>query len=142
MSYTERFTEGWAYLGGINPASYNTVQDTGNLLCEEYARLAIIVHAGVMGGNCGFDIEEATTSVAGTRAQFDSGNKDLDLVATTDDNTVSVIEIKAEEFTVGTYSYINVECTPAAASIFSVQVWGGEARHKPVSTTTLDSVTD
>jgi hypothetical protein len=142
MSYTERFSEAWAYLGGINPASYNSVQDSGNVYVAEYNRIVIIFHAGVLGQDVDVDIEEGKTSSASDREAFDSRNKDFTKTATTDNNTVTVKEIKAEEFTPD-YDYINVEATPAGSSaIFGVQIWGGEARHKPVSTANLDDVED
>ena len=54
-----------------------------------------------------------------------------------------MIEIKAIELDVdNAFHTINVECTPASAGIIGIQVWGSEARFKPVSTTNLDSVTD
>jgi hypothetical protein len=66
------------------------------------------------------------------------------LTATTDNNTVSVIEIRTEEFDVDdAHCCINVEATPAGASaIFGVEIWGFEPRYMPTPTTNLDSVTD
>ena len=51
MSYTQRFTEGAALLAAINPASYNSVQDTGFVSLANYQRAVIIIHAGVLGGD-------------------------------------------------------------------------------------------
>jgi len=143
-NYTERFSEMAAYLGGINPASYTSEQNSGYLSLENYHRAVIIIHAGVLGQNVDVDVEEGTDT-SGTGVQtFDAGGKDITLTATTDNNTVSVIEIRTEECDVPNgYSCINLEMTPAGASaIFGAQVWGFVSRYKPVPTTTLDSVTD
>jgi len=141
MSYTERFSERWALLASIEPASYTTEQNTGAVACQNYTRLVVIIHCGVIGGDLDIDIEEAT-SITGTLASFDSGNKDVTKTATTDNDTVSVIEIRGEEFDVNNvYGCLNVEVTPASAGIFSGQLWG-QAVYPPASTTNLDSVTD
>ena len=141
--YTARFSEQAAYLGGINPASYNSEQNTGYVSLANYHRAAVIIHAGVLGGNVNIDLEQGTDT-SGTGAKtLDSGGKDVDLVATTDNNTVSVVEIRTDELDVANaFDCINVEVTPASAGIISVQIWGLEARYKPVSTSNLDSVTD
>ena len=143
-TYTERFTEVSQYLGGINPASYNSVQDTGYVSFANFHRGVVIVHAGVLGQNVDFDFEEATSTAGAGAQSFDSAGKDFLLTATTDNNTVSVVEIKSEEFDVdNNYDCLNVECTPAgSSSIFSLQIWGLVPRFAPVSTTGLDSVTD
>jgi hypothetical protein len=139
MTYTQRFSEGWELIDSISPASYNAEQNSGLLLLANYVRTVIIFHAGVLGGNVAIDIEESATAT-GALTSFDSASKDIDLVATTDDNTISVIEIRNEEFSAG-FGYLNVEITPAAAGIFSMQVWGLPV-YKPAVTTNLDSVTD
>ena len=140
MQYTERFTEGMELLGVINPASHSTEQNTGDMSFENIDRAVVIIHCGVIGGDLDVDIEQAISS-GGTRKSFDSGGKDLTIV-NADDNTVSVIEIRPEEFDVANkYSFLNVEATPGAASIFSVQVWGA-VKYKPAATTLINSVTD
>lgn len=140
--YTERFSEGWEYLGGINPASYNSEQNTGYKDLGNYVRAVIIIHAGVLGGNVDIDVEQATDTSGTSAKTFDSGGKDVALVATTDNNTVSVIEIRPEEFDIANkFDCINLEVTPASAGIISAQLWA-QPRFKPAATTTLDSVTD
>lgn len=143
MTYTERFSESWSLLAAINPASYNTVQDSGFVSLANYHRAVIIIHAGVLGGDLDVDIEQATTTAGAGIKTLDGGNKDITLTATTDDDTVSVIEVRTAELDVdNAFDCINVEATPAAAGIFSIQIWGGVARYQPVSTANLDSVTD
>lgn len=140
--YTERFSEAWELLGTINPASYNSEQNTGYKDLGNYGRAVIIIHAGVLGGNVDIDIEQATDTSGTSAKTFDSGGKDLALTATTDNNTVSVIEIRPEEFDVANaFDCLNVEVTPASAGILGVQLWA-EPRFKPAATTNLDSVTD
>lgn len=141
--YTERFSEVWSLLGTINPASHTTEQNTGYVSLHQYHRAVVIIHTGVIGGNLDVDIEEATDTSGSSSQSMDSGNKDITLTATTDDNTVSVIEIRTEEMDVTNLrDCVNVEVTPAQAGIFGVQIWGGVPRYAPVSTTNLDSVTD
>ncbi|MFA5714392.1 MAG: hypothetical protein WC998_01455 [Candidatus Paceibacterota bacterium] len=145
MEYTQRFSEGAAVLAVINPAAYTTEQNTGYVSLANYHRAAIIIHCGTLAGNLDIDIEEATTTAGAGAQTFDAGGKDLALVGTTDNNTVSIIEIRTEECDVDDhYDCINVELTPAgqASDIFSVLVLGLEPRFKPVPTTLVDSVTD
>ena len=142
-SYTERFSEGSALLATIAPASYSSEQNTGYVSMAQYPRLFVICHAGVLGQNVDFDVEQGTTTAGGTTGSFDSASKDFLWTASTDNDAVTVIEIRAEELTAG-YLTINIEATPAgSSSIFAVEVWGdGGARYAPVSTTNLDSVED
>ena len=142
--YTERFSEVWSLLADIDPASYTTEQNTGYVCLDRYHRAVVIIHAGVLGTGLDVDLEEGTDTSGTGAASLDSGNKDITLTATTDNNTVSVIEIRTEELDVTNgYDCINVEVTPGGqGDLFSVQVWGGVPRYAPVSTTNLDSVTD
>ena len=142
MSYTERFTEAWELLGKIDPAAHSGEVNSGSVDCKGFNRIFIIVQAGALGGNAGIDIESQAVS-GGTLYQFDSGNKDVDLTASTDNNTVSVIEIRGEEFDhVNGRHFLNVEVTPASSTtLIGVTVWGA-GRYQPAATTGLDSVTD
>jgi len=143
--YTERFSEAHAYLGGINPASYTTEQNSGYVSLANYARAVIIIHAGVLQDTIDVDVEAAQDTSGTGPGSFDSASKDITLTATTDNNTVSVIEIRTEELDVaGGDVCINLEMTPGSqnGSIFGAQIWGTEPRYKAVSTATLDSVTD
>jgi hypothetical protein len=141
--YTARFSEQAALLATIDPASHNAEQNTGYVSLANYHRAVVIIHAGVLGGNLDVDIEEATTTAGAGAQTFNSGGKDIALTATTDDNTVSVIEIKTSELDIAdSFDCINVEITPAGAGIFSAQIWGLEPRFKPVATTNIDSITD
>jgi hypothetical protein len=144
MAITERFSEIAAYLGGINPASYSSEQNSGYVSLANYHRAVIILHAGVLGQNVDVDIEAAQDTSGSGPGSFDSGSKDITLTATTDNNSLSVIEIRNEELDIaGGDDCINLEMTPAgASSIFGAQIWGLVPRFGPVSTTTLDSVTD
>lgn len=143
MPVTERFSEYAAYLGGINPASYTSEQNSGYVSFANYARGVIICHAGVLGQNVDFDIEQGKVS-GGSPKPFNAASKDFTWTATTDNNVKSVIEINAEEFDVtGGFFTLNVEATPAgASSIFCVEIWGLEPRFQPVPVTTLHEVVD
>jgi len=142
--YTERFSEVAAYLGGINPASYNSEQNSGYVSLANYHRAVIIIHAGVLGQDVDVDVEAAQDTSGTGPGSFDSASKDITLTATTDNNTVSVIEIRTEELDIaGGDDCINLEMTPAgSSSIFGAQIWGLVPRFAPVATTNLDSVTD
>lgn len=144
MSYTERFSEVHDLLACINPASYQSEQNTGYVSLKNYHRLAIVCHAGVLGQDVDFDIEAAQDTSGTGAGSFDSGSKNFTWTATTDDNARTIIEIRPEELDIdGNDCCINVEATPAGASaIFCVQVWGIEPRFAPVPTTLLDAVVD
>ena len=143
MSYTERYSEVHSLLGVINPASYNSVQDTGYVSFANYHRGVIKIHCGVIGGNLDIDIEQGTTTAGAGAKTFNSGSKDITKTATTDNNTVSVIEINSSEFDVNNgFDTLNVEVTPASAGIFSVEIWGIVPRFAPVGVANLDTITD
>jgi hypothetical protein len=142
--YTARFSEQAAYLGGINPASYSAEQNSGYVSLANYHRTVIIIHAGVLGQDVDVDVEAAQDTSGTGPGSFNSAGKDITLTATTDNNTVSVIEIRTDELDIaGGDDCINLEMTPAgASSIFGAQIWGFEPRYAPAATTNLDSVTD
>lgn len=142
--FTERFSEVWYPLGKINPASYNSEQNTGYVSVRDYHRVAIVIHAGVLGQNVDVDIEAAQDTSGTGPGSFASGSKDITLTATTDNNTVSVIEIRGEEFDIaGGDDCINLEMTPAgSSSIFGAIIYGGVPRYAPVPTTNYDTITD
>lgn len=144
MGYTERFSERAALLADIDPASYSSEQNTGYVSLALYNRAVVIIHAGVLGQNVDVDLEQATDTSGTSAKPLDSGGKDITLTATTDNGTVSVIEIRGEELDVSNgFDCINLEMTPAgSSSIFGAQIWGFVPRYAPVSTTTLNSVTD
>jgi len=143
-SYTERFSEVHEFLAAIAPASYSTEQNTGYVSLANFHRAVVIAHAGVLGQNVDFDFEQGTSTAGAGAATFDAGGKDFLWAATTDNNVVRVIEIRNEEFNIaGGYDCLNVEATPAgASSIFGVQIWGIVPRFAPVSTASLETVTD
>jgi hypothetical protein len=140
---TERFSEIAALLGKIDPASHSAEKNTGYVDLANYARAVIIIHCGVIGGDVDVDIEEATSSAGAGAQSFDSGGKDVVKTATTDNNTVTVIEINSDELDLADgYHYLNVEATPASAGIFAVEIWGVAPAYAPVSTAALDAVVD
>jgi hypothetical protein len=144
MPYTERFSEVHDVLGRINPASYTSEQNTGYVHMQNYHRAAIVIHAGVLGQNVDIDIEQAQNTAGLNAKTFDAGSKDILLTATTDNNTVSIIEIKSSEFDVnGAFDCLNVEATPVtSAAIFGLIIYGTETRFAPVPTTNVDTITD
>jgi hypothetical protein len=142
MSYTERFSEVHELLAVIDPAAYTSEQNSGYVSLAKFHRAVIIINAGVITGNIDVDIEEGTNTSGGSAQSFDSASKDITLTATTDNNTVSVIEIRTEELDIADgFDCINLEMTSTNA-IFGATVWGVCPRYAAVSTTNLDSVTD
>jgi hypothetical protein len=141
MSYTERFSEHAELLGTIYGTGAGET-NTGYKSLGNFARAVVIIHPVSLGGNAlDVDIEQAKTTGGAGAKSFDSGSKDIAVAST--DTKPSVIEIRAEELDIdGKFDCINVEITPAGAAYYVAELWGLEARHKPVSTTNLDSVTD
>ena len=66
--YTARFSEQDALLATIDPASYNSEQNTGYVSLAQYHRAYVVVHAGVLGGNVNIDLEQGTDT-SGTGAK-------------------------------------------------------------------------
>lgn len=143
--YTERFSEVHEFLAGIPPASYTVEQNTGYVSFANYHRGVILIYAGVIVGTTDVDVEQATdTSGSGAKA-FDSNNKDITLTATTDNNTLSIIEIKSSEFDVANrYDCLNLEMTPGiqGAAIFAAAIFGLDPRYGATPATNVNSITD
>jgi len=136
--YTEKFWETHELLGHIHPASYAAEQNTGYLDCSRFHRLAVIIHSGVLGGNLDVDLEQGTSTAGAGAKTFDAGGHDTTITATTDDDTFVIIDVAGEEFDVtGGFDCLNVEVTPAGASIFAVEVWGIVPRFADVPTTAI-----
>jgi hypothetical protein len=143
--YTERFSEVHAYLASIAPAAYTTEQNTGYVSFANYHRGVILIATGTLAGNVDVDVEQATTTAGTDGKVFDAYGKDITLTATTDNNTLSIIEIKSSEFDVaGGFDCLNLEMTPAgqASCIFCAAIFGLEPRFAPVPTTLVDTITD
>lgn len=137
----EQFSEVAALLAKVDPASHSAVKNSGYVDLANYARAVVIIHCGVIGGDVSVVLTEAKDT-AGTGAQsLDSGSKNVTKTATTDNNTVTVIEINSDELDVSNgYHCVNVAATPASAGIFSLQIWGVAPAYAPVSTASLDAV--
>jgi len=138
--YTEKYWETHQLLGHIHPATYTTEQNTGYFDCSTFHRLAIVIHSGVLAVNLDIDIEQATDTAGAGAKTFNAGTHDTLITATTDNDTIVVIDVSTDEFDVdGGFDCLNVECTPAGQSndIFSVEVWGIVPRFAAVPTTAL-----
>lgn len=144
MAVTERVSERMVRLGGINPASYTSEQNSGYVSLANYHRAMIYINAGVLGQDLDIDIEEGLNTSGGTPQTHDAGSKDTTLIATTDNNAKIMIEIRPEELDIADgYHCINVEVTPAgSSSIFAVDIFGVDPRFEPVPTTALHEVVD
>jgi len=141
--YTERFSEAHALLATIDPAVYAAEQNSGYVSMMNYHRAVVIFHTGYLLGDVDVDFEQATTTAGAGAKTLDAGSKDITLAGATDDNTVSIVEIRSAEFDVtNRFDCLNVEITPALSGIIGVQVYGCVSRFKPVPTTLVDSITD
>ena len=141
MSYTERFSERWQLLGGIEPpaATYNAVQDSGRIDIGNFSRIAVVVRA-YDGGAATLDIdhEQADAASGGTLKALHSSDFDVTMEA---DENARVFEIQAEQFDTNEYfSWYNLEITPSGARNFSAEIYG-LVQYAPADTSLWDGVT-
>lgn len=140
-SYTQLFSEGTCLLAQIAlDGSYASEQNTGYVSLANYHRAYVLVVAGTLGADLDIDIEEGTSTAGAGAQSFDSGGKDK-TIHNADDDTVTIIEINADECDVADgYYCINVEATPGATSEFWVGIFGVPTRFAPVPTTNIEDV--
>jgi hypothetical protein len=135
------FSEIADLLGVINPASYAAEQNTGWIDMAKYSRIAIVIHAGDIGTSLDADVEIATDS-SGTDIHTLKSMTQL-TEAGGDDNSVVVIEVRAEEMSKPSeadgkeYSHLRLELTPSGATIVGAQVWGLSPKYPPVTNSLL-----
>jgi hypothetical protein len=143
MSYTNRFTEAVAVLGGISPASYTADQETAWLDIGLYHRALVVVHCGVLGTGLYVDVHEATDTAGGGEDDYADSEKDLTIGAA-DDNGLSFIEIRPGELTPNHHHCIKVLVSgdSQTACVYGVAVLGLEPRFAAVSTAGVDHISD
>lgn len=146
MVFNQRFTEGWTPIARINPASYNTEQNTARFAVGAYRRFVVILMVGAITstGTLDIDIEQSNAASGGTTKNVDGKSITQLTQASGDSNKIVAIEIRSEELDVNNgFAWLNVELTPlTAASICGVLVLAGEARQKPVSVANWDEIKD
>lgn len=136
------FTEAADLLGVINPSSSSGIQDSGNVLLENYHKAVVIIHVGAIAtnGTVDADLEQASNTAAGTRKAITG--KSITQLTDADDNKVVVIELDSSELDVDNgFEYINLELTCAtAASIIGAQIWGLSPRFAAEANAAIEEV--
>lgn len=144
MDFTQMFSEAVEVLAHIPADSETTVIDSGNVLVENFHRVAVLISVGDMasGATLNIDLEQASSTAAGTRKAI-TGKSTTELTqAGGDSNQVLIIELRTEELDITNgFKYVNLEVTPASAAVeFAAFILGVTPRYKPVSTTAVEEV--
>lgn len=142
--FTQMFSEAVEVLAHVPADSETTVIDTGNKLVENFHRVVALISVGDMasGATLNIDLEQASSTAAGTRKAI-TGKSTTELTqAGGDGNQVLIIELRTEELDITNgFKYVNLEITPATAAVeFAAFLLGITPRYKPVSTTTVEEV--
>lgn len=143
-SYTELFGENFAPLVHVYGAAVTTEQNTVWIQVAKYHRIAIVLHALVVGTTLDLDVEVATDDQA--TGLWTLPDKTLPQLVAADDNTISVIEIRTDELGKPTgapsenYDWLRVEITPSAAATYSLVVYGFVPRFGPIDSTLWDAI--
>lgn len=132
-SYTEKLSQQLAFIGQYNPASVaaSTVL-TASIDMAKYRRLLFIIQCGVLGASATIDakVQQAATS-GGSYTDLSPTKAITQLVKASNDNSVVLIDLAAEELTQG-QRFVKLSVTVGtAASIFGVVVLGSDGRYHP-----------
>lgn len=120
------FAENFAPLDRASFVGITTEQNTGYIAIGGCQRIAVLIHALVVGTTLDADIEVATAS-GGTNA---TTLKSITQLGAAADDALVCIDIRPEELShpAGTdvmeFDYLNVEVTPSGAATVSVIVLG------------------
>lgn len=133
VSYTEKLSQQLAFIGQYNPASIaaSTVL-TAAIDMAKYRRLLVIVQCGVLGASATVDVSvtQAATS-GGSYTALSPAKAITQLVKASNDNSVALIDVAAEELTAG-QRFVKISITVGtAASILGVVVLGSDGRYHP-----------
>lgn len=135
--YTETFGESHAPLAHMARVGSTTEQNSGYVNVGKYHRIAVVLHALVVGTTLDIDIEVANDNAAANVFTL----KHITQLVAADDDVVVVIDIRGDELgkpsgaTGQNYDWLNVEVTPSGASTFSCIVYGIVPRFEPVDAT-------
>lgn len=130
------FAENFAPIDQNAFVGVTTEQNTGYVLVANYQRIAILIHALVVGTTLDVDVEIATSSGAANAFTL----KSITQLVAADDNAVVCIDIRPDELTnpsgasANEYRYLNVEVTPDGSATVGVIVLG-IPRDKPAPAT-------
>lgn len=134
---TTAFTEAVDVLTKIDPASYNSVQNSGWVTLDRVDRAVAVATVGAMTASGTLDMKlRQAKDASGTAAKDIPGKAIVQVTqAGGGSNKVYAIEVRGIELdTENGFSHVSVQLTPAvAASIVGVLVLGAAARHEPVA---------
>lgn len=134
-SYTEKLSQQLAVIGQYNPASIaaSTVL-TASIDMAKYRRVLFIVQCGVLGASAtvDFTVTQSATS-AGSYIALSPAKSITQLVKASNDNSVALLEVAAEELTQGQRFIKGSITVGTAASILGVIVLAGDGRYHPQS---------
>lgn len=132
---TMLFSEENEVVAKIDPASYNSAQNTGYILANKHSRYVFIMQIGLIAstGTLDFKLQQSQDG-SGTGLKDISGKAITQMIDTAD-NKVRIIELRTDELDITNgFVYIRGLVTPAtAASLLSVVVLGINPRQKPVA---------
>lgn len=103
-----------------------TEQNTGYVSIADYLRIAIVIHALVVGTTLDVDIEIGTSSGGADAVTL----KSITQLGASADGAVVVIDVRPDELSnpagtaVNEFSFLNVEVTPSGSATVSVLVLG------------------
>ena len=137
--YTEKFPEVYCPLAKIDPASYNSEQNTSRVNVGNYHRFGVLLSVGAMAGGAtlDMDIEQHNAATGGTTKNITGKSITQLTQAGSDNNSLVWVEVQCEELDVdGGFHWVSVELTPAsAATICGVILFGAIPRYPPVPVT-------
>lgn len=133
-SYTELFGENFAPLAKFSGSAVSSEQNSGYVNVGRYHRIAVVLHAILVGTTLDMDIEITTDGVSAGLFTL----KSMTQLDGNDDGSIVVAEIRTDELGKPTgassenYDYLNVELTPSGNATFSCVVYGFVPRIGPV----------
>lgn len=144
MDFTKLFTEQCKLLAKIDPASYNSEQNTARVSLANYNRVVVLLGLGALGSGTTVDMDiEQHTAASGGSTKNIAGKSITQLTqAGSDANKVVAVEIDAADLDVaGGYDYISAEIIPATSTaILWAMILGFAARFEPVGSSDFDEV--
>lgn len=141
--YTENFSEANKVLAHDFGVGVTTEQNSAWIQMSLYHRLAVVIHALVVGTTFDVDIEIATDA---SGSNLFTLYRATQLVAA-DDNNLIIFEIRGEKLGHPTgapaenYDFVRVEITPSGAATYSSIIYGN-GRYQPATLTLVDEVID
>lgn len=134
-TYTEKLSQQLNVIGQYNPASISaSTVLTASIDMKAHRRVLFIVQCGVLGSSAtvDFSITQSATS-SGTYVAISPTKSITQLVKATNDNSIALIEIAAEELTQGQRFIKGNIVVGTAASIVGVIALASDDRYHPAA---------